>query len=265
MQAGAQLIRPPSLTDAVVTHIRNAIINGEYTPGQQLAEATLAQRLGTSRGTVREAMRVLANLGLVSRSAHRGPFVTLLTPEKAREIYTLRALLESSAARTAAEEGRIDVEALATLERLEGDLAAAGRSGDVGAMVEADMRFHWELSALAGHDLLMEHLAAIQTHSRRLLVYSDLYSPDYAAVVGRHDSLMDALRTGDPDLIEQAIRDHITEVGEEIVAKMSVAAAALSRGEAYDRGIADDRAEDPLGPPEVEPASEGAGRQELSP
>lgn len=225
------MVRPPSLTDAVVVHIRDAIINGGYAPGEQLTEATLAQELGTSRGTVREAMGVLAKLGLVSRSAHRGPTVTTLTPQRAREIYTLRALLESFAARTAAERGSIDADAIAVLEGLEEAMADAGRTGGVGAIVEADMRFHQALSALAGHELLDEHLAEIQTHNRRLLVYSDLYRPDFGAVVRRHGTLLDVIRTGDPDRIAQAVHDHIIEVGHDIVAQMSASAAGATEGD----------------------------------
>jgi len=218
------LSRPPSLTDVVVTHIRDSIIRGEYAPGQQLAEAPLALALGTSRGTVREAMRVLANLGLVSRSSHRGPIVTLLTPKRAHEIYTLRALLESYAARLAVEEGRIDAEALTWLEKRGQALTDAEEAGSVGGMVEADMEFHRELSALAGHELLVEHLDAIQTHNRRLLVYSDLYRYESRSLVDRHQALIDVLRTGDPELVERAVREHITEVGDQIVRRMSEAA-----------------------------------------
>ena len=53
----AILDRPPSLTDAVVAHIRDGIIAGSYAPGQPLTELQLSDELGTSRGTVREALR----------------------------------------------------------------------------------------------------------------------------------------------------------------------------------------------------------------
>jgi DNA-binding GntR family transcriptional regulator len=209
------------LTDAVVIHIRDAVINGELAPGQQLAEASLAKTLGTSRGTVREAVRVLANLGLVSLSAHRSLSITMLTPQRAREIYTLRALLESFAARMAAEDGRIGPEAIALLDERQEALAEAARLGDVGALVEADMGLHEALSALAGHELLLEHLAGIHTHVRRLLIYSDLYGPDFDLVVERHARLIDIVRAGDPETIERAVSDHITDVGKNIVAKMT--------------------------------------------
>ncbi len=201
-------------------HIRDAIIHGEYAPGQRLPEATLAQSLGTSRGTIREAMRMLEDLGLVSRTAHRGPFVTILTKQKAFEIYTLRALLETYAARMAAEAGKFDAAALAGLERRLDVLAETGRTGSVIAMVEADMKFHMAISALAGHQMLLEHLADIQTQNRRLLAYSDLYQPDLAFVIQRHQHLLTILRRGDPDEIEREIHEHIYEVGLEIVERL---------------------------------------------
>ncbi len=226
MQELRPLSRPNSLTDAVVMYVRDAVINGVLAPGQQLSEANLAQTLGTSRGTVREAMRVLANIGLVARSAHRGPVVTVITPRRAREIYTLRDVLESFAARMAAEDGRIDDAAIAMLEERQKVMAEAARRADVGALVEADMQLHLSLSALAGHQLLLEHLALVHMHSRRLLIYSDLFDPDFGAVVARHARLVDVIRGGDPDTIEHAVSDHITEVGRSIVAKMSAARPA---------------------------------------
>jgi DNA-binding GntR family transcriptional regulator len=231
MQHPSPLDRPPSLTDAVVDHIRDGIIHGEYAPGQTLAEAPLAQALGTSRGTVREAMRVLANLGLVSRSSHREPVVSLLTPDRAEEIYTLRALLESFAARLAVENGRVDEAALERLSARAEAIGVAGSNGTAREMVEADMAFHRELSALAGHELLLEHLAAIQTHSRRLLMYSDLYSPDVDVVVRRHRDLLAIVRSGDPEAVERAVADHIGSVGRTIASRMSGIAAAVVGGD----------------------------------
>lgn len=225
MQELSPLDRPQSLTDAVVMYVRDAVITGRLAPGQQLSEASLAQTLGTSRGTVREAMRVLANLGLVSRSAHRGPVVTMITERRAREIYTMRDLLESYAARLAAEEGRIGPEALALLEvRLEA-LADAAHAGDVRAMLEADVQFHASLSGLCGHELLLDQLAVIHTHARRMLIFSDLYGPDYgpdfSAVVKRHRRLLDIIRGGNPEEISRAVSDHITEGGHKRVARIA--------------------------------------------
>ncbi len=215
------LERPTSLTEAAVRHIRDAVISGRYAPGEQLAETKLAQALGISRGTVREALQVLANLGLVSLSPYRGASVTELTPDRGREIYTLRGCLESYAARLASEEGHIDGAAVAALQERYTALVQAVHTDDVGAMVEADMQFHQTLSALSGHRLLLEHLRAIQAHSKRLLLYTDLYRTDAALVARRHALILDAIQVGDPELIERTVREHIIDLGSETVARMT--------------------------------------------
>ena len=214
------LDRPPSLTDAVVAHIRDGIIRADYAPGQPLTEAALSEELGTSRGTVREALRELSGLGLVDRSTHRGAVVSELSARDAEEVYTLRASLESFAAQLAAEQGYLDEAALAMLRRRLTAIERAADAGDVPAMVSADMDFHTALSGLSRHELLIEHLAAIQVHSRRVLFYSDLYRPTPGAVVERHRDLYAVLCTGDPYRISLAVDQHITGPNMDIVEKM---------------------------------------------
>jgi DNA-binding GntR family transcriptional regulator len=226
----AILDRPPSLTDAVVAHIRDGIIAGSYAPGQPLAEVQLSEELGTSRGTVREALRELGSLGLVTRTTHRGAVVSTLTPRRAEEVYTLRAALESFAAQLAVERGNLDEAALTGLAARVDAIERAGVAGDVPGMIAADMDFHTALSALSDHELLIEHLAAIQTHSRRLLSYIDFYRPHPEVVVRRHRDLLAVLRSGDAFQVALAVDQHISGPGRDIVVRMLERAAA-SAGE----------------------------------
>jgi len=204
------LDRPPSLADAVVAHIRDAIVRGAYAPGRSLTETGLAEELGTSRGTVREALRELGGLGLVTRSPHRGAVVPTLTARDAEETFTLRAALESYAAQLALARGKLDDAALRVLAERVDAIAAAAEAGDLPGMVNADVEFHASLSSLSGHTLLMEHLTAIQHRSQWLLFYSDAYRPRPDVVV----------RGGDASRVAQAIDDHITGPGADIVASM---------------------------------------------
>lgn len=77
------LARPETLVSAVISYIRDAIIRGEFPPGSQLAEQALSRQLATSRGTVREALRALAEPGLVQIFPHRGAFVSQLSARSA--------------------------------------------------------------------------------------------------------------------------------------------------------------------------------------
>ena len=66
------LQRPETLTTAVASYIKDAIVRGELAPGARLPEVALAAQLETSRGTVREALRTLADGGLIDIVPRRG-------------------------------------------------------------------------------------------------------------------------------------------------------------------------------------------------
>jgi DNA-binding GntR family transcriptional regulator len=156
------LERPESLVSAVARYIRDAIMHGEYAPGRALPEVWLADQLQTSRGTIREAFRVLADQSLVEIIPHRGSFVAKLTPRKAYEIYTLRAELESYAVRLVMERGGYSSAAMAdlrtALERLNVDTTQA----DQYELAEADMRLHELLSGESEHQVLLETLGSLR-------------------------------------------------------------------------------------------------------
>ncbi len=79
------------------------ILAGELAPGAKLNEAWLSERLGVSRGPVREAFRVLEESGLVRLEKNRGVFVREIPHEEAAEIYELRAVLDEFVGRRLAE------------------------------------------------------------------------------------------------------------------------------------------------------------------
>src|SRR6478752_9173957 len=103
------LRRPETLTTAVAQYIKDAIVQGEFAPGSRLPEVALAAQLDTSRGTVREALRTLADGGLIQIIPRRGVFVSQLSVRTTWEITSLRALLEPYAARLALEAHGSDV------------------------------------------------------------------------------------------------------------------------------------------------------------
>lgn len=90
------------MTPSVYERIRAAIVAGELPARQRLAEAALAERFGTSRTPVREAMQRLESERLIERT-HRGTFVRTIEPEEILDIYDVLKTLEAAAARMAAE------------------------------------------------------------------------------------------------------------------------------------------------------------------
>lgn len=212
--------RPKTLTEAVSEQLAEAIVRGDIPSGSRLKEVVLASQLGTSRQTIREALRHLTELGLVDMTPHRGAVVAELTPRRAREVITLRALLEGFASRLVAERG-IDATILAAMEEALEDQRRAARTGEYMPLIESDVAFHFRLARLCEHELLLEHLGTLQTLTRRLNVSIRQYHAELDEIVNSHLPIMDALRDGSPDLVEEATRHHVIASGENLLHRMA--------------------------------------------
>src|SRR3954463_2827598 len=119
------------LSRQIADQLKQLIYAGEFRAGDRLNEAALAVRMGTSRGPIREAIRILTGTGLVTPVVNRGVFVRKVSIKEMLEIYDLRALVFGFAAERACEhvtdEDRRQFESL--LERME----QSSQSGDSGS------------------------------------------------------------------------------------------------------------------------------------
>ena len=88
--------------DRVFEALQDAIVRGELPPGARVGETDLAERFGTSRGPLREALRRLESRRLVERTPHVGVRIAALDHGDLIELYYLREALEGMAARLAA-------------------------------------------------------------------------------------------------------------------------------------------------------------------
>jgi DNA-binding GntR family transcriptional regulator len=214
------LQRPETLTRAAVRYISEAILRGDFAPGQPLPEVHLADQMGTSRSTVREASRTLAEQGLVELFPHRGVIVARLTARKAREIFTLRAELESYAVRLAVERGAYTLDERRAHERALRELESAVAGANHFRVAEADMRFHEVLARASNHQLLLETLAGLRLRMRQAIVFTRLLGSDIETEAVTHQRILEAVNSGDPDVAATAIRVHITQSGELLVNKL---------------------------------------------
>ena len=98
------------LKQQIQVRLKQAILDGSLSPGEQLVEGEIASQFGVSRSPVREAIQDLERQGYVVKKPRRGTFVTEVTPQSVIEIYTLRVLLEGYAAAIAAAYSHCDKE-----------------------------------------------------------------------------------------------------------------------------------------------------------
>ncbi|MEY3734222.1 MAG: hypothetical protein RL347_1581 [Actinomycetota bacterium] len=206
-----------STADMVAQRIREAILDGTLGPGDRLIEADLAAELGVSRGPVREGIRLLASEGLVVLRRNRGAIVASPTFEDILEVYVLRKGLGSLALQHAIS---LDIasapefeDVLVLLRRLRDPQVQA----DPLLMIDADLAFQSALFDLSG----LERVTSVLDQTARDIpifvrvlgiTYDDV---DHAALITRHEHLIDAIRARRRSDVLRAWDDHIrTTVGE---------------------------------------------------
>lgn len=223
------LRRPETLTTAVASYIRTAIVHGEFAPGSRLPEVALAAQLETSRGTVREALRTLADGGLIEIIPRRGVFVSQLSVRATWEITSLRALLEPYASRLALAAAGTQPGMLAEVRAAFEVLREAVRTGDPVTVADADVAFHRAVFARCGHEMLLSQLETLQVLSRRIVLTNQISSADAPTLVAQHLPILEAVELRDPELLESAVRTHVIEAGELLMTRMAALEPARQR------------------------------------
>jgi DNA-binding GntR family transcriptional regulator len=190
--------------------IRGGIFSGEHPAGGRLREEDLAERIGVSRTPVREALRRLDAEGLVEFMPNRGAHVASWTDQDLREIFALRALLESFGARLAA--ARIDQQALAALAELcDGmDRALADRDlGHLERVADLNNRFHQGVLAASGSRRLTMLLSSLVEAPLVYRTFRRYSAEQLARSMAHHRELLAALETGDGEWAESVMRSHV--------------------------------------------------------
>ncbi len=218
----APLDTPPAYA-VVVDRVRRAIALGALLPGDRLpAERDFAERLGVSRVTVREALRVLQGEGLlltkrgsggtvVADAARLPGPVTEDYKDEVAEVFEFRVAVECMAARLAARRGTADD--IAALERCQHGLAT---STDVDTFRRADSDFHLTVARMSSNGMLERSI-----QSARAAAFSWLDLREFTVLQGSslhgHAAIIDAIRERDPSGAARAMEEHITHARGEVL------------------------------------------------
>jgi DNA-binding GntR family transcriptional regulator len=203
--------RRATLAGEVRREIERLIVEGELGAGEKLNELALSAAMGISRGTVREAIRSLADSGLIDLVANRGAFVRRTTLAEVRDLYDLRGAIFAMACAGAArrvgagEEPRLVRRLEASMERMR----AAHAGGDARAYYRLNIAFH---------DLLMEGSG----NARAKAVYDNLVREmhlfrrrglsivtNIAHSIEEHGAILAGVAAGEPEAARRAAEAHI--------------------------------------------------------
>jgi phosphonate utilization transcriptional regulator len=216
------LVQSSSLPALVQQELERIILAGELPAGSKLNEAAIAERLGVSRGPVREAFRALEESGLVRLEKNRGVFVRQIPIEEADDIYELRAVLDDFVGRRLAQSASAEQvrELSARVDRME----RAAAKGDVEAYFAANVAFHDRMVELAGNTklLLMYRRLVNELH---LFRHATLAQGGVLPVSTReHRAIVERISAGQPAAAGRALYDHVMASRERMHSGMQRAA-----------------------------------------
>jgi GntR family transcriptional regulator, transcriptional repressor for pyruvate dehydrogenase complex len=210
------------VTEAAIDRVRRLISDGELIPGQRLpSEGDLADLLGTSRNTVREAVRALVTARVLDVRRGDGTYVTSLRPELllagigaaadllphrfTLELLEVRRILEPAATAMAAR--RITAQ---TLDELSQCLDRMGAAASQDELVLHDEEFHRLVVAAAGNETLTSMLTGVTSRTTRARAWRGVIERDATVrTITEHSKILDALRNRDPALAEAAALLHV--------------------------------------------------------
>jgi DNA-binding GntR family transcriptional regulator len=219
------MIQAVKLSDQVRQQLLKEILGGQLAPGTVLNEVELAGRLGVSRTPVREALRHLAEHGLVEDRANHSAQVRRLGPERLRETYQVREALEGMAAELAC--GSLTPEDFVRLDELVAAVADANDARSFDACHRLDVELHRLIARRSGNAMLAREIERF--HDLVQLVRACVAEQPGAVALAfrQHRQIIQALRARRPAQARQAMVNHIRASCAVAVRSAAVAAGAL--------------------------------------
>ena len=212
------------LAHGISEQLQQLIYSGDIAPGERLNEAALALRMGTSRGPIREAIRMLTGIGLVVAVPNRGVFVRQISVREMLEIYALRALLFGFAAQQAAE--HLGDEDRREFDQLLDGMDAACEAGDGQRYYVLNLRFHALVMAQCHNQRAQQ---AYEDHAKELHLYRRRYF-DAKANMRRsnaeHRRLFEAIAQGTAERAYKLAQAHVLQGRQRLLATLDVPASA---------------------------------------
>jgi DNA-binding GntR family transcriptional regulator len=190
--------------------LRDAILKGEYLPGERLVEAQLCERLGASRFNVRAALQDLAGDGLVKVERNKGAHVRKVPLDEAVEITEVRMVLEGLVAARAA--ARVNGEQASELDEIGVLMRRAVTAGEFRRYSDLNARLHSLIRKIAGHRTAEGIIETLRGQLVRHQFMLSLHPGRPAVSLPQHERIIAAIRAHEPAAAEAAMRDHIASV-----------------------------------------------------
>ncbi len=210
-QKTSLVIEHDNLDDKIYRRLKVMITESDLVPGERILQEQLARDMGVSRTPLVNALKRLAQEGLLEWLPRRGIYVKRFSPLEVAQIFEVREGLEPMAARFAA--SRIEPGEVDKLEAMFEEFTEDPTPAEIRRYLKADRHFHWRLVELAENPYLA---AAMESVNMMISAYQVGVPRSLAESLPEHRAVLAALRQQDPEASEQAMRVHIRRSREKL-------------------------------------------------
>ena len=180
------------LRDIVFNTLREAILKGDFAPGERLMEKQLAERMGVSRTPIREAIRKLELEGLVIMVPRKGAEVASITDKDIIDVLEVRATLEALAVRLACK--KMSNLELNELVEVNEEFRIAAAKKDVETIIRKDVEFHDIIFHSSDNEKLIQIINNLREQIYRFRVEYIYKMENYDRLVQEHDEIVNAMK-----------------------------------------------------------------------
>ena len=202
-----QFSAPKSLVEQIREHITWGIIQGNYSPGQQMVEAELQEQLGVSRTPIREAFRILEQHGFLVNLARRGTYVRKITEQDIRNNFPVRAYLEGLAARLAV--ANLTGKEIQDMQSALSKMEKAGKANNFMSYFTEHDRFHMVFINGSNNGLLIDMVKNLRRHALWFRLSYKWHQENYKQAIPLHKNILKLFKKKDADGAEFLVKDHI--------------------------------------------------------
>jgi DNA-binding GntR family transcriptional regulator len=207
-----------SLHDAIVTRLRDMIIEGELPPGARIHETQMGQRLGVSRTPLREAIKFLASEGLVELVPARGAIVRQFSAKDLKDMLLVLKTLEVLAGGIAC--ASATDEQIAHVRSLHDEMLRHYRERRRMEYYKLNQSIHSAIVALSDNEPLVFTHGMLQGRLKRMRFVGHQGEENWAKAVAEHEEMIAALEVRDAVRLSEIIERHLTAAWERVEASM---------------------------------------------
>lgn len=201
--------------DEIYKEIRDEIFAGKLNPGERLVEQELCERLGTTRGYVREALKMLSMDGFIVLSGGKGATVAKISYQDVKNLYELLTVLEAKSVELAAPNlSPKDLDDLDTInQKMRGCISTKDRAQARRIWQELNLELHRLFAAKSGNQELKTLVEAIRWRTFDFK-YVVLFEPHYSLFIDQHEAMIEAIRKKRFKAARKIMESHVNKASE---------------------------------------------------